>query len=106
VEIEAKLTTPGLVVLADQFYPGWTLEVSSPGGPPQEAPILRTNRVMRGAWLPAGEHRLVYRYRPASFRWGAGISGAAWLVLAGIAAAMAARRVRACRARGEGNKAA
>jgi len=75
VEVEAELAEPGLVVLSDQFYPGWRLSVASDNGPPHEAPIVRTNRVMRGAWLPAGSHRLVYQYRPASFLLGAAFSG-------------------------------
>lgn len=86
VEIEAQLYCPGLVVLADQFYPGWVLEVATDGGPPRRWPVLRTNRVMRGAWLPAGRHRLIYRYRPGTFLVGATVSGlawAAWAVAAG-----------------------
>ena len=79
VEIEARLVRPGLVVLCDQYYPGWRLDVAAAGEVKRGVPILRTNRVMRGAWLGAGEHRLIYRYRPASFLWGAVISGIAWL---------------------------
>lgn len=81
VEIEAELTSPGLVVLCDQLYPGWKLEVAAAGQAPRSTPILRTNRVMRGAWLPEGRHRLTYRYRPASFTCGAIISGLAWIGL-------------------------
>ena len=58
VELAAVLRSPGLVVLADVFYPGWTLTVD---GRPAE--VLRTNRAMRGVALTAGTHRLVYRYR-------------------------------------------
>jgi hypothetical protein len=54
VVIEVWLAESGLVVLADQFYPGWTLEVTSLDtrgragqGRSWHAPILRTNRVMR-----------------------------------------------------------
>jgi hypothetical protein len=61
VELEVTLTTPGLVVLADVFYPGWHLEIDG-----KTAEILRTNRAMRGAVVPAGTHRLVYTYRPGS----------------------------------------
>jgi hypothetical protein len=75
VELTAVLRSPGLVVLADVYYPGWTLTVD---GRPAE--ILRTNRVMRGAAVPAGTHRLVFRYEPLSFR--AGL----WLSMAGIIA--------------------
>jgi hypothetical protein len=81
VEVEAELQRPGLVVLGDQFYPGWRLEVETAGQPTREVPILRANRVMRGAWLPAGRHRLTYRYRPASLLWGAWLSGLGWIGL-------------------------
>jgi hypothetical protein len=89
VEIEATLSRPGLVVLCDQYDPGWRLEVATAGRPAAAAPVLRANRVMRGAWLPAGEHRLSYRYRPASFVWGVTISAAAWLALGAACAAAA-----------------
>jgi hypothetical protein len=75
VVIEATLTRPGLVILADIFYPGWTLTVDD-----KPATILRVNRAMRGAAVPEGtKHRLVYTYEPRSFRLGGLIS------LAGIA---------------------
>ncbi len=82
IEIEAVLQRPGLVILCDQFYPGWTLEVATADQPARPMPILQTNRVMRGVWLPAGTHRLIYRYRPTTFFLGAAISLAAWIVLA------------------------
>jgi hypothetical protein len=79
VKIDATLAAAGLVVLADVFYPGWRLELDG-----EPAPILRVNRLMRGAAVPAGRHRLVYTYRPTSV--GVGAAGTlAGLVLAGIA---------------------
>ena len=56
-------------------------------------PIYRSNRVMRGVYLEAGEHRLIFRYRPASVIWGAAISAAS-LLLIGIAAVVRFRRAR------------
>jgi len=87
VEVEADLKRAGLVVLCDQFYPGWRLEVDTQREGTREMPILRTNRVMRGAWLPAGCHRLSYRYRPASVLWGAWLSGLGWIGLGAIGTA-------------------
>ncbi|OHB69229.1 MAG: hypothetical protein A2V70_06345 [Planctomycetes bacterium RBG_13_63_9] len=95
VEIEAELARPGMVVLGAQFYPGWQLQAETAiaadehprrtqqpaGASCRSVPILRTDEVMRGAWLPAGHHRLTYRYRPASFMCGALISGLGWLVV-------------------------
>ena len=85
VEIEATLVEPGLVVLREQFYPGWRLEVQTAGEPPRSVPIERFDRVFRGVRLPAGEHRLIYTYRPASFLWGAVLSGS-WMRCSRLAA--------------------
>jgi hypothetical protein len=65
VELVATLERPGLVILADIFYPGWKLTIDG-----QPAPIYRTNRMMRGAAVKEGRHKLVYTYDPASFRIG------------------------------------
>ncbi len=82
VELAATLDRPGLVVLCDQFFPGWELDVASDDTPARPAPILCTNRVMRGAWLEPGNHRLIFRYRPASFTWGAVATAASCILLA------------------------
>lgn len=79
VEFTAVLRSPGLVVVGDMYYPGWTLTVND-----QPAEILRTNRAMRGVALPAGVHRLVFRYEPASFRLGIGLSGLGFVALGGL----------------------
>ena len=77
VELDVSLETPGVVVLADIYYPGWTLTIDG-----QPAPIYRANRMMRGAGVPSGKHHLVYTYRPASFRVGGVITIASLLVFA------------------------
>ncbi len=92
VEIAAHLASPGLVVLSDMDFPGWELTIET-GGVSQAAPTWRTNRLMRGAVLPAGDHRLIYRYRPRSVIYGGAISALAALSL-GVAATLARRRRR------------
>jgi hypothetical protein len=77
VELIADLDRPGLVILADVYYPGWKLTID---GVP--APIYRTNRMMRGAAVRGGRHLLVYTYDPASFRIGGILSLTGWLTLA------------------------
>jgi hypothetical protein len=79
VELEANLERPGLVVLADVYYPGWRLSIDG-----TEVPVLRVNRMMRGAAVRAGQHRLIYVYDPPSFRIGAYVSLAALAVLSGL----------------------
>lgn len=83
IDVEATLHSPGLVVLAEQFYPGWRLQVSRAGEGGRHVSILRANRAMRAVELPAGRHRLTFQFRPRIVYLGAAISAAGWLVLIG-----------------------
>ena len=59
----------GILVLADLWYPGWSVEVDG-----RPAPLLRADGCLRAIALPAGAHRAVFRYRPWSFYGGAAVS--------------------------------
>jgi hypothetical protein len=83
-------------VLSDQYYPGWEASVETLGQS-RPATILRTNRVMRAVALPAGTHRIVFRYRPKSVLFGAAISGLTTVALT-IAAVIALGRRRTAQA--------
>jgi uncharacterized membrane protein YfhO len=92
LDLDVQLQQPGLVVLNDLFYPGWVaMRVDEQGNEIERLPVLRTNRVMRGVRLPAGSHRLSFRYRPLDFYVGAAISVVAWLGVA-IAVVLSRRR--------------
>jgi hypothetical protein len=80
VVAEAQLDQPGLLILGDSWYPGWKAVVTSADGQ-REVPIYRTDRVLRGVWLPAGKHRIEYRFRSPTFRLGAIISALSWAIL-------------------------
>lgn len=69
VVVDATLDQPGLVILAEVYYPGWHLTIDG-----KDAPIYRANRLMRGAAVPAGRHRLIYTYAPQSFAIGGRIT--------------------------------
>ena len=88
VELDVHLETPGMVVLADIFYPGWELTID---GVP--APIYRANRAMRGAAVKKGDHHLVYTYNPASFRMGKILSGVGLVVMLVLAALCSLRPI-------------
>jgi hypothetical protein len=82
VELVARTAARGLLVVAEPFLPGWRLTVD---GQPRR--ILRTNRMMRGVLLEPGEHRVVFEYKPLTFRLGGVISLAtfAGLFVSGLA---------------------
>jgi hypothetical protein len=90
ITLSVEMDEPGLVVLADLWDPGWQASLED-----VPVPILRTNHVLRGVQVPAGRSTLVFRYQPASLRWGFGLSGAA---LAGLLvwSALARRAERLC----------
>jgi hypothetical protein len=82
IEISARMETPGLVVLADLWDKGWHAYLEG-----KSVPILRANHAVRGVVVPAGSHKLEFRYEPASFVLGlelAGISAVILLVWLGI----------------------
>jgi uncharacterized membrane protein YfhO len=69
VDIEAHLNGPGILVLADSFYPGWRAYVDG-----KEERIMRANLFFRAVSLPAGKHRVEFRYKPMSFTIGLVVS--------------------------------
>ena len=86
VELDATLERPGVVVLADVYYPGWTLTIDG-----RPAPVHRANRMMRGAAVQAGRHKIIYTYHPRSFRVGLVLSCVGLAALAALGAACAIR---------------
>jgi hypothetical protein len=65
VVIDAQCDRECLLRLADCAYPGWEVTVD---GVSEE--IVPCDYVFRAVRLPAGSHRVIFRYRPTSFRLG------------------------------------
>ncbi len=94
VEIEAALETEGLVVVSETFDADWTVEIVTDDGEPVPGEIRRTNVAMRGVRLPAGRHRLVFRYRPGAVFVGGAVSTVAWTAVLAVAGLFVVRRRR------------
>jgi Bacterial membrane protein YfhO len=73
--LHASLARPGLLVVSEGYYPGWRAEVDGVA-----AAIVPTNGMMRGVVVPAGEHRIVFRFRSHAIAVGFLISGLAIIV--------------------------
>lgn len=65
-----------IVVMTDQYFPGWECWVDG-----QPGQIQRANLAQRAIAVPAGKHRLELRYRPRSLRSGLRLAGLAILAL-------------------------
>ena len=65
------------MIFSEIYYPkGWNLTID---GEPAE--LFRADWILRGAFIPAGEHEIVMRFEPQSYRTGAAISRASSIVL-------------------------
>ena len=74
VRLEVEAAAPGVVVLADTWFPGWEATLD---GEPTE--ILRADHAFRAVAVSAGRHQIVFRYRPLSLRVGFLVSALALL---------------------------
>jgi len=61
VTIKTNSDRPGILVLLDQYFPGWKVFVDG-----EEKEILRTDYLFRGVYVPSGVHTVEYRYRPTT----------------------------------------
>lgn len=66
-EITLSVRQPknGYLVLSDTYYPGWKAYVDG-----ESTKIFRANYLMRAIKLSEGNHNVVFRYEPLSFRIG------------------------------------
>jgi len=71
VEITSSSEKAGIAVLCDMMYPGWRAYVD--GHP---ADIMKVDGIFRGVFVPAGDHRVSFRFEPDGLRRG-------WMMLGG-----------------------
>lgn len=58
---EVETDRDGYVVLSDPYYPGWRAYVNG-----ERRPLLRGNLIFRAVAVPAGRHRVEFRFEPFS----------------------------------------
>jgi hypothetical protein len=84
IELDVSAQSRGLLVLSENYYPGWRATIDG-----QAAPIYRAFGALRGLVVAPGRSRVVLRYAPASVYWGALLS---LMAFAGTLAAIWLRR--------------
>ncbi|MEO1668522.1 MAG: YfhO family protein [Chloroflexota bacterium] len=73
IEVEGS---GGVLVLSDTYYPGWQAYVGD-----ERVDIRRAYTALRGVCVPAGDHTVIFVYRPLSVLVGGVVSGIGWAVL-------------------------
>ena len=81
VRVKVEMACTGLVVISDNWYPGWRAQVDG-----RYVGIWNVNTVIRGVVVPAGKHEVVMRYLPLSVYFGL------FLMVLGLAGAVGLER--------------
>lgn len=79
IVLQLETETPGLLFLADSFYPGWKAFIDD-----KETPIYRANFAFRAVFVPEGDHLVRFIYDPQSFKIGTAVSFVALVILGGL----------------------
>lgn len=79
--IEAELSSPAVLVLADGWAEGWRADALE-GSAQERYAVMPADHALRAIPLGAGKHRFVLRYAPDSWAAGSVASLAAWAGLA------------------------
>jgi len=77
VALRLQKSSPGILVMRDQYYPGWRAYVDG-----HEQQILRANCFNRAIFVPAGQHLVEFFYRPQSLKLGLSLAALGFLAAA------------------------
>lgn len=77
VTVSVNVPRPCMLILRDQFYPGWKALLDS-----VSVPIYRANGFTRAVYVPAGAHAIEFNYKPDSLKYGVRIALVALAALA------------------------
>lgn len=78
--ISVSVPHPCMLVLRDQYYPGWKALLDS-----VSVPIYRANGFTRAIYVPEGAHAIEFNYKPDSLKYGVRIALVALAALAILA---------------------
>lgn len=76
VSVHVESSSPGWLMLADVWYPGWRAKIDG-----EQAPIHKADYLFRAVQVPAGAREVVFIYQPVGFYLGLGVSLLAWTSL-------------------------
>jgi len=77
VSIRTNMTCDGLLVLSDNYYPGWEARVDG-----RRVDIYEVDLALRSVTVPAGQHEVIFEYRPKSVYLGLTLTILGWIAAA------------------------
>jgi hypothetical protein len=85
--LSVNAAAPGLLMISEGYYPGW---IALLDGKP--AAVLRADVTLQAVAMPAGQHELILRFEPLSFRRGIYLFIAGLMMTIGLAISQLAWR--------------
>jgi hypothetical protein len=79
VVIEADARQDAWLLLLDAYYPGWKVEADGRPGK-----VLRADGFFRAARIPAGKHKVVFKFQPDLFRESLGVAALNFSIWLGL----------------------
>lgn len=77
-----RVASDRAVIFSEIYYPdGWALTLDGKADVTEGIKLFRADWTLRGAVLPAGEHDIVMRFAPASYRVSSNIARASSILL-------------------------
>ncbi len=92
IEVAVNTPAPGLLVLAESYYPGWTASVNE-----RPTPVVPANGWMRAVAVPPGRSTVVFSFSSTRLGQGAAVSALALLLLGLLARRGSGQREKASR---------
>ena len=85
-QFRVQASTPGILVVSQNFFPGWKAMIDG-----RAAPVFRADHALTGIAVPEGSYDLHFRFQPPTFKIGAWVSLLSALGLAGLFLATSGR---------------
>jgi uncharacterized membrane protein YfhO len=79
ISLDVRATSNALLVLGEKYNRWWYAKID---GKPTE--IVQVDHVLRGVYVPAGNHKVEFRFDPLPFKFGKFLTLASFVVFAGM----------------------
>jgi len=79
MEIVTRSADDAYLMLADTFDPGWSAAIDG-----RPAAVVPADLAFRAVYVPAGDHTVVFAYRPAGFAAGLGVTTIGLTIVVGL----------------------
>jgi hypothetical protein len=79
VAVTVTCSTPGFLVISNNYHPGWKADVDG-----KATRVMHANYIMQAVALPAGKHEVRFTFRPTLIIAGLAFTGSSWCIIIAV----------------------